>query len=123
MVDDRRILVVEDEYLIRLSLVEVLVDAGFRVLEADDAESALRLAATDGPVNLVLTDLQLPGALDGAALIVRLREGRPGLPAIFTTGHPERAAHLCSGRDRVIGKPFLFADICAAIAEMIEPVS
>ena len=123
MGDDRRILVVEDEYLIRFSLVEVLVDAGFRVLEADDAESALRLAATDGPVDLVLTDLQLPGALDGAALIAQLREGQPGLPVIFTTGRPDRAEHLRSGRDRVIGKPFQFADICAAVTEMIEAVS
>ena len=115
--EGKRILVVEDEYLIRFSLVEVLTDAGFRVLEADDAEAALRLAAS-GPVDLVLTDLQLPGRMDGTALAARLREGRPGRPVIFTTGRPDRLMHLHGTCDRVIGKPFQFSDVCAAIAEM-----
>lgn len=116
--DARHILVVEDEYLIRFSLVEALADDGFSVLEAEDADEALRLAGEGKGIALMLTDLQLPGTLDGQALAERMRETQPDLPVIFVTGRPDRAGDLCRGRDRVIGKPYQLAEICAAAREM-----
>ena len=116
----RQILVVEDEYLIRFSLVEALTDDGFSVLEAQDAEEALHLAADGSELALMLTDLQLPGPLDGWALAERLRQLRPQLPVIFVTGRPDRARGACRDRDRVIGKPYHLSDICAAAREMVD---
>lgn len=116
---DKRILVVEDDYLIRFSLAEGLTANGFTVLEAEDAEEALRLAADGGTIALMLTDLQLPGTLDGLALAERMREARPELPVIFVTGRPDRLAAASRDRDRVIGKPYQLSEICAAAWEMM----
>ncbi|AWK89240.1 hybrid sensor histidine kinase/response regulator (plasmid) [Azospirillum thermophilum] len=80
-----RILLVEDEVLIRLATAEMLADLGHEVIEAGDAEEALSLAETEA-VDLLMTDLTLPG-LSGGELADRLRQRIPGLPVIFASGH------------------------------------
>ena len=74
-----RILVVEDESLVRELLVEALTDAGFQVDEADNADDADRLLDIDG-YKLLLTDIHMPGKLDGVELAQRSLERKPGLP-------------------------------------------
>ncbi len=117
--DGTRVLVVEDEFLIRMSLAEALSDEGFVVLEAGSAAEALELARVERDIALVLTDLQLPGGLDGWALAERLRAERPELPVIFVTGRPDPGAPAARPQDRVIGKPYQLRDVCAAAREMI----
>ena len=115
--DGTRVLVVEDEFLIRMSLVEALTDDGFVVLEAGSAAEALEVAQA-GDIALVLTDLQLPGGLDGWSLAERLRAQRPELPVIFVTGRLGPSAAGPRPQDRVIGKPYQLRDVCAAAREM-----
>lgn len=81
----RRLLLVEDDPLLRMTLAEVLAEAGFAVLEAEDAESALGLLAVHEDLALLLTDINLPGA-DGFALARAARRLRPGLPVVYASG-------------------------------------
>ena len=114
-----RILIVEDEFLIRLTLAEALADEGFDVVEAETGDEALRLIETDPAIRLMLTDMQLPGTLDGAQLALRAREHSPELPIIFVTGRAEVAHALLTARDLFIAKPYLPSEVCSAARKLI----
>ena len=91
----RLLLLVEDDPLVRTTLAEALADAGFEVLEAEDAESALRMVAEHDDLAALLTDINLPGA-DGFALARAARRLRPNLPVVYASGRyrepdPQRA--------------------------------
>ena len=110
-----RVLVVEDEFLIRLTLVEALSDEGFEVLEADTGDAALSILQSAGPISLLLTDIQLPGSLNGNTLVSKVRETLPDLPVIFMTGRLDPADDARrSARDVFISKPYTLVDICQA---------
>ncbi len=115
-----RLLVVEDEFLIRLTLVEALGDEGFEVLEAESGDDALPILLADPAIRLLLTDIQLPGALDGKRLAQRVRADRPDLPILFMTGRPDPAAEaLASPLERYVSKPYTLNDICTAVRAMV----
>jgi two-component system, response regulator PdtaR len=71
------ILVVEDEALVRLAAVGMLEDAGFRMVEAANGEQAIELLAADSDVQLLFTDVTMPGAIDGIALARQVRDRWP----------------------------------------------
>src|SRR5580698_6723942 len=81
------ILVVEDEVLIRMMLADELRGRGFDVVEAQNADEALTLLQSPVPVGLVLTDVQLPGAMDGIGLARLLRAARPELKVVIASGN------------------------------------
>lgn len=110
-----RVLVVEDEFLIRLTLSEALGDEGFEVLEAETGDAALPMMAPGSGIQLLLTDIQLPGSLNGLALVDRVRQTMPDLPVIYMTGRPDPdGAALASPLDVYIAKPYALTDICVA---------
>lgn len=82
----RTILVVEDETLVRMAIAETLRDAGYRVLEAASAEEAMALLVSFGNIAVLFTDIQMPGALNGAALARLARRHHPGVRVIATSG-------------------------------------
>jgi CheY-like chemotaxis protein len=113
-----RVLVVEDEALIRMLICDLLEAAGFECREAGDARDAL--ATLDGTddwrPDILVTDYNLgpgPNGRDVAAEAVRRL---PGLPIIYATGNPECLKHI-GPRERVVAKPFAVADLILAIAE------
>ena len=106
-----RVLVVEDEFLIRVTLAEALGEEGFEVLEAESADAALPMLQSDPGIRLLLTDIQLPGVLNGRTLAEKAREQLPGLPIIFMTGRPD-AGESGSPLDVFISKPYTLTDIC-----------
>ncbi len=112
-----RILVVEDEFLIRLTLTEALGDEGFEVLEAETGDAALPMLASGSGIRLLLTDIQLPGSLNGFALVDRARQAIPDLPVIYMTGRPDPASSP-SRLDVFISKPYTLTDICDAAKRM-----
>ncbi len=115
-----RILVVEDEFLIRMTLSEVLADEGYDVLEADTGDAAISLLAGTPDIAVLLTDIQLPGSLDGRALVQRVRQTLPDLPVIYMTGRPDSMTGQTTGaREMYVAKPYLPSDICAAVRRMI----
>jgi CheY-like chemotaxis protein len=81
-----RILVVEDEPIVRNLLADELRGGGFLAIEAAHAEEALTYLRSGGEVDLVFTDIQMPGALNGLDLARLLREQYPSLPIILTSG-------------------------------------
>ena len=82
-----RILVVEDEVLTRAIMAEELRLAGFSVIEADRADEALTYIESGEQVDLVFSDIQTPGSLDGLQLAQTLWGKYPNLPVIFTSGN------------------------------------
>lgn len=116
-----RLLLVEDEFLIRMMLSESLMDAGYEVLEAADADEAMAQLERDaGGIAVMLTDIQLPGTVDGNELARRVRETHPHLPVIFMTGRPDPDARAAAHRrDVFISKPYLPSDVCAAVARLL----
>jgi DNA-binding response OmpR family regulator len=81
------ILVVEDEDDIRALIAEVLDEAGFTVIEAGSADAAVPLLDREG-VRLIITDIDMPGRLDGVGLALEARRVHPEIPVIFITGKP-----------------------------------
>ncbi len=115
-----RIMIVEDEFLIRLTLAEVLADEGYEVLEAESGDEAVALLDDGGEIAVLLTDIQLPGSLDGLALVEHARQGRPDLPVIFMTGRPDTmAAQQSHSREMFVAKPYLPSEICLAVKRML----
>jgi CheY-like chemotaxis protein len=85
-----RILFVEDEFLISEWVTEALTELGFAVEAVSNATDALRCLAS-APVDLLFTDINLPGAMDGAALARRARELRPDLPVVYASARMSMA--------------------------------
>ena len=115
-------LVVEDEFLIRMTLAEALGDEGFEVLEAETADAALPILEADPRINLLLTDIQLPGLLNGRTLAQKVRAQMPLLPIIFMTGRPDpldRATEL----EVFISKPYTLNDICEAARRLTSSMA
>jgi CheY-like chemotaxis protein len=86
------ILVVDDEVLIRLELADYLRACGYRVLEASSAEEAMAVMQTEHRVDLVFSDVQMPGPTDGFGLARWIRANRPGVKVILTSGVARSAA-------------------------------
>jgi CheY-like chemotaxis protein len=115
-----RVLIVEDEFLIRLTLAEVLSDEGYTVIEAETADEAVKLLQAGPPIDVLLTDIQLPGQLDGKALVRHVRETQPDLPVIFMTGRPDTMdGRSPDSKEVYVAKPYLPSEICAAVRRML----
>jgi PAS domain S-box-containing protein len=115
------VLVVEDEGVVRLLIVDMLTDLGYRVLEAADGPSALRILQSAQRIDLLVSDIGLPG-LNGRQVADAAREKRPTLKVLFMTGYAEKAAaksFLGTGME-IITKPFTMDILAVKIREMIE---
>lgn len=116
-----RVLIVEDDFLIRLTLAEAMADEGYAVVEASSGEEALGLVTADpAGFALVLTDIQLGAAMDGLEFARTLREIVPHLPVIFMTGRPDAMAGGLMPRDRFVAKPYLPSQVCAIARELLS---
>ena len=82
----RSILIVEDEALIRFDLIDFFEDAGFRVFEAADADEAIEILERERTIRVLLTDIQMPGSLDGLNLAHYVRDRFPPTALIVTSG-------------------------------------
>jgi PAS domain S-box-containing protein len=117
------VLVIDDEPTVRMLIVEVLEDAGYRALQAADGPSGLALLRSDAPIDLLITDVGLPGGMNGRQVADAARETRPGLKVLFVTGYAENAAvgngHLDAGME-VMTKPFAMTELGERIRDMVE---
>jgi len=118
------VLVVEDEDTVRMLVVDVLDELGYAALEAVDADGALAILESGAPIDLLVTDVGLPG-MNGRQLADRARELRPDLKVLFITGYAHNAAvgnGLLEPGMAVVTKPFAVDHLAARIAEMVAPV-
>src|ERR1017187_8269176 len=81
------VLVVEDEPLVRLGAVQAIEDAGFEVIEAANADEAIRILENRSDIRVVFTDIQMPGSIDGLKLVHAVRNRWPPIRIIVTSGH------------------------------------
>ncbi len=116
------VLVVEDEPVVRGVIVEMLHDQGYRVLEATDGPSGLRMLRLHDRIDLLITDVGLPG-MNGRQLADQARETRPGLKILFITGYAENVAiakgFLQPGME-MITKPFDLDNLSQRVREMVS---
>jgi len=118
----RVVLVVEDEPAVRAAAVATLEEMGFACLQAGEAESALRLVDSDAQIDLVFTDVVMPGPLKTRDFAARVRDLRPQLPILFTSGYTENAiVHHGRLDDGVslISKPYAKDELGRRIAGMM----
>jgi PAS domain S-box-containing protein len=117
------VLVVEDDDDVRMQSVESLRDLGYRVLEAHDGPSALRLLERQPRVDLLFTDVVLPGGMSGAQVAAQAKALRPTMQVLFTTGYARNAiihhGRLDTGVE-LITKPFSFGDLAARVRDILD---
>lgn len=100
-----RVLLVEDEFLIRMLTADHLRDAGFHVVEAVNGDEAIAILSAGASIDVVLSDVRMPGATDGLALLAFVRRALPDLPVIITSGHLEPGLAVAAGATKFIPKP------------------
>ncbi|RZK04332.1 MAG: response regulator [Pantoea sp.] len=113
------LLVVEDDDIVRMLMVEVLEDLGYKVIEAADATSALAILNDPAtPLDLLMTDVGLPD-MSGQELAGKAREIRPLLPVLFASGYADSLS-VPEGMHS-IGKPFSIDQLRDKVVQMIGP--
>jgi len=117
------VLIVDDEPSVRMLVTEVLEDLGYTAIEAADGSSGLKVLQSDVRIDLLVTDVGLPGGMNGRQMADAARVKRPDLKVLFITGYAENAAvgngHLEPGM-AVLTKPFVMEILASRIREMIE---
>lgn len=115
--DQRVVLVVEDEILIRMALAEALRERGYTVVEAASGDEALALLASGVPCQLVVSDVRMPGQTDGLALLRQVKGDRPDLPVVLVSGHLSGTeAKEAAG---FLPKPYATDEVLALVARLI----
>jgi PAS domain S-box-containing protein len=117
------VLVIDDEPTVRMLVTEVLADLGYAALEAEDGAAGLKVLQFDARIDLLITDVGLPGGLNGRQVADAARVLRPELKVLFITGYAENAVlshgHLDPGM-HVVTKPFAIDALAARIRELID---
>ena len=120
---EETILVLEDDDDVRAYSVEILRELGYRVIEAHDGPSALRLLERQTRVDLLFTDVVLPGGMTGAQVAAQARGARPELKVLFTTGYARNAIVHHGRLDQgvqLITKPFSMADLATRVRDILD---
>lgn len=110
-----RILVVEDEFLICDMISEALTESGFQVHSFANAKAALRHLASGAPCDVLFTDINLPGGVDGKELAELVRELRPGLPVVYTSGAAKKTEVQAVPNSSFIAKPYDPDSVCKMV--------
>jgi len=109
----RVVLVVEDEVVLRMAVSAHLRDAGFVVIEAVDAEEAVELLRANHKIQLVFSDITMPGTMDGDLLAEWISERYPEIRILLTSGITQR------GQQPFIAKPYSFIELERRIEKML----
>jgi len=117
------VLVVDDEPTVRMLIVDALQELGYACAEAADGPAGLRLLQSNARFDLLITDVGLPGGLNGRQVADAARALRPGLKVMFITGYAENAVlnhgHIQPGME-VLTKPFAVSDLAARVDRMLR---
>jgi CheY-like chemotaxis protein len=113
------VLIVEDEVLIRMLLSEALRQAGYDVIEAADADEAIEVMEIAAGPDILITDVRMPGSVDGFGLAAYVRRAKPGLKVIVTSGHaaPDAAIGVA---DAFLPKPYDLGQIVQRVRALTE---
>lgn len=118
MASQRTVLLIEDDALVRMVTAGELREAGLTVIEAASAQEGYEAILAGIAVDVVFTDVRTEGALDGFELALRLRNERPELPVILTSGHLDRTAAALVAP--FLAKPYRMESVLQLIAAQLQ---
>ena len=104
--NQNRILVVEDEMIVRLIGSDTLIDAGYEVVEAASADEALQILERHGDVEVLFTDIRMPGSMNGLELARVVHERWPAVKILVTSGDTFPASSAIADDGRFLAKPY-----------------
>ena len=113
------VLVVEDEMLLRMRAVDMVEDAGFTSVEAVNADEAVAILESRSDIALLLTDIQMPGSMDGLKLAHAVHERWPPIRIILVSGELRPASIDIPADSRFFGKPLEAEEMIAEMQDMI----
>jgi DNA-binding response OmpR family regulator len=116
-----RVLIVEDDNLVRELVTEVLAQAGFQVDQAETGDQAAKLIDVDGYA-LILTDINMPGQRDGIEVAAHARSKKPGIPILFVSGRPESLQNVRStdAVTAILPKPYSFEALLRTVRNLLS---
>jgi CheY-like chemotaxis protein len=121
LVESRRpvILVVEDEFLLRMDAAAMVASAGFAVVEAANADEAIEILETRSDIAVVFTDIQMPGAMDGLRLARAVRGRWPPIKIVATSGHLTVTDTDLPEGGRFLPKPYSAIEVTCVLREVM----
>lgn len=114
------VLIVEDEFVVRIGTRAAVEMAGFDALEASDADEAIAILAARDDIRLIFTDIHMPGSMDGLKLAHFVRDRWPPVKVVATSGHARIADSELPEGARFVPKPYSAAEITATLRELIQ---
>ncbi len=111
------VLVVEDNSLVRVIIADFLESAGFVVIQAVDGAAALVVLASGADFDVLFSDVQMPGPIDGVGVAMRIRAQHPAMPIVLTSGHGAPEALPAGGR--FVSKPYDNRKVVNLLHEMV----
>jgi DNA-binding NtrC family response regulator len=114
------VLVVEDESLVRMYAVDVLEDAGYEVIEASNAEQALAQLDARLDIEVVFTDINMPGDMDGFALAREVHKRRPGIHLILTSGRMRLDRAALPAVMAFVPKPYTAEKLTGLLSQVLS---
>jgi CheY-like chemotaxis protein len=120
LVESRRpvVLIVEDEFLLRMDAVDMIAGAGFEVLEAANADEAIELLEERRDIAVVFTDIQMPGSMDGLKLARAVRGRWPPIKIVATSGHAHVKETDLPDGGRFLPKPYSAVEVTDLLREL-----
>ena len=112
------ILIVEDEFLLRLDSAETIESAGFEVIQAANADEAIAILKARPDIHVVFTDIQMPGSMDGLKLARFVRDRWPPIKIVATSGHVTVDEDDLPDGSVFLPKPYHGAEVVATLREM-----
>jgi len=113
------VLVVEDEFLLRMDIVQQLEDAGFHVFEAANATQAIELLVANKSISVMFTDIDMPGGVDGLKLAVAVRDRWPPIKIIVTSGMHTIDIGKLPVEGRFMPKPYNPTSVISTIRDLV----
>jgi CheY-like chemotaxis protein len=118
----KTILVVDDDDMVRKSVIAQMKSLGYSTIEASNPDIALEVIERDEPIDLLFSDIVMPGSIDGIELARRTRQRRPTLRILLTSGYPDlktSRAEEAHTQWEVLKKPYRRSDLQAALREIL----
>ena len=113
------ILVVEDEPLIRMSLADHLETEGFQVIEASTGDRARELISEGTPIKALITDVRMPGWIDGIGLALWTRHNFPNIKIVIVSGATEGIVEQLGDEGQIVSKPYSHEALVTRIRELL----
>jgi CheY-like chemotaxis protein len=112
------VLIVEDEFLLRMDAVDMIAAAGFGVVEAANADEAIEILESRLDVTVVFTDIQMPGSMDGLKLARAVRGRWPPIKIVATSGHVHVSETDLPDGGRFLSKPYSSNEVADVLREL-----